>query len=329
MLIKYLLPKILAKDSTVSKKVPPHLEHLCLPFTPSMINYESGEWGDILSQEISFAGQVYIERYYSPVINIEVEMYAEQAVIVLQGMILGTIKLQHEDGTLILLSKRRSLHYLPAGKKLTLMLVAGKKYRTISIIPRLKMIGQLQPDYPILQQFLDAVENNDTRIITLASAPLKTEDRNGLIRPGKGLLSQKAQLLFYSNRVTEFLTDYLEDTGDDAMHPDRLDYQINRLIKRLELHPEEPINVKLIAAELNTSQRNLEYSFKELRQCSLMSFVMKLRVENAKKLLVTTNKAIGEIAILVGYEDQSYFVKLFKKATGCSPTMFRLTQHDE
>ncbi|WP_282637399.1 helix-turn-helix domain-containing protein [Sphingobacterium thalpophilum] len=48
----------------------------------------------------------------------------------------------------------------------------------------------------------------------------------------------------------------------------------------------------------------------------------------AKRLLVNTDLTIKEIAVQLGYEDQSYFVRFFKIQTGKSPVEFRKTIND-
>ena len=47
------------------------------------------------------------------------------------------------------------------------------------------------------------------------------------------------------------------------------------------------------------------------------------RIEESKRLLTTSNYSIVDIAIAVGFEDQSYFSKVFKKYTGITPKQFR------
>jgi AraC-like DNA-binding protein len=53
------------------------------------------------------------------------------------------------------------------------------------------------------------------------------------------------------------------------------------------------------------------------------SYLNRLRVERATTLLTETGKALGEIASLCGFEDQSWFSKIFKAYTGISPGKFR------
>ena len=54
-----------------------------------------------------------------------------------------------------------------------------------------------------------------------------------------------------------------------------------------------------------------------------IEYVNTLKVEKACELLVTTNLSIIDIAMSVGFDDQSYFTKLFKKDTSMTPKQYR------
>lgn len=51
--------------------------------------------------------------------------------------------------------------------------------------------------------------------------------------------------------------------------------------------------------------------------------LLDVRIQKAQELLRTTNESIESIAEKVGYHDYFYFVKVFKKAAGISPSVFR------
>jgi AraC family transcriptional regulator of arabinose operon len=55
-------------------------------------------------------------------------------------------------------------------------------------------------------------------------------------------------------------------------------------------------------------------------------FIQKIRVETACQLLKTTNMRINEVAEFVGYNDQLYFSRVFKKITGVSPKLYKKTK---
>ena len=63
--------------------------------------------------------------------------------------------------------------------------------------------------------------------------------------------------------------------------------------------------------------------FKNSTGLSFKEYLNKVRIEESKILLLNTDFSIIDIAIAVGFEDQSYFSKVFKKYTGTTPKQFR------
>jgi AraC-like DNA-binding protein len=63
--------------------------------------------------------------------------------------------------------------------------------------------------------------------------------------------------------------------------------------------------------------------FKRTVGLSPMRYLHMLRVEQAKRLLATTEKSITEIAYEVGYGSIHYFCRYFKRSTGISPSAYR------
>lgn len=63
--------------------------------------------------------------------------------------------------------------------------------------------------------------------------------------------------------------------------------------------------------------------FKQTCGSSFKEYLNMVRVEESKRLLANTDYSIIDIAIATGFEDQSYFSKVFKKYTGLTPKQFR------
>ncbi|OCP20918.1 MULTISPECIES: helix-turn-helix domain-containing protein [unclassified Ensifer] len=66
-----------------------------------------------------------------------------------------------------------------------------------------------------------------------------------------------------------------------------------------------------------------------LRQYSGTSFnalIRQMRIEDARERLVLTDETISQIAYAVGYNDEKYFLRAFRKSVGMTPTAYRLKQ---
>ncbi|MFB9278159.1 response regulator [Cohnella cellulosilytica] len=75
-----------------------------------------------------------------------------------------------------------------------------------------------------------------------------------------------------------------------------------------------------IAHKNHVSPNYLSYLFKKYMGCNLWEYVIKLRMEESKRLILTTDLRRYEIADRVGYESPEHFSKIFKKYFGCSPS---------
>jgi|GEM_PF-2119113 len=78
-----------------------------------------------------------------------------------------------------------------------------------------------------------------------------------------------------------------------------------------------------VAAQVYLSPTYLSKVFKTEVGVPFVRYLNEVRVEQSKYLLLFTDKSISEIYSLTGFEDQSYFTKVFKSIAGCSPGKFR------
>lgn len=85
------------------------------------------------------------------------------------------------------------------------------------------------------------------------------------------------------------------------------------------------ITLSDVASEAHLNPAYFSSIFKQSTGISFKEYLNLVRVEEAKRLLTTTEFSIIDIAIGIGFEDQSYFSKVFKKYTGLTPKQFRYT----
>jgi AraC-like DNA-binding protein len=59
------------------------------------------------------------------------------------------------------------------------------------------------------------------------------------------------------------------------------------------------------------------------RSLALIEYLQNLRIEEAKRLLESSDQAVDEISVTIGYEDASFFRRLFKRRSGVAPAQYR------
>jgi AraC-like DNA-binding protein len=86
---------------------------------------------------------------------------------------------------------------------------------------------------------------------------------------------------------------------------------------------ERDISIADIAKYVFLSSSYFARAFKEELGISPISYLLKIRVESAKDLLVNSSQKISDIALTVGFSNQQRFNEIFKKHTGQTPLQYR------
>ena len=105
----------------------------------------------------------------------------------------------------------------------------------------------------------------------------------------------------------------------------RLGYpsEIQTAVSYIESHYSCPLKVEDIANHVHLSPYYFSRLFRKTTGCTVMEYIMKHRVQEAKRLLADPSHEIGTVAELVGFCNHSYFVKLFARHVGVSPSRYR------
>ncbi|WP_230202502.1 response regulator transcription factor [Paenibacillus ihumii] len=103
-----------------------------------------------------------------------------------------------------------------------------------------------------------------------------------------------------------------------------LDGQLVRNIKRyIDQNFHKEITLQHIADRFFISRENISRKFKQITNENLTDYLTRLRIDKAKTLLADSGMRLTQIADLVGYQDEKYFSRVFKKITGQTPREFR------
>lgn len=98
---------------------------------------------------------------------------------------------------------------------------------------------------------------------------------------------------------------------------------ITRAKEFIQQHQTEDISLGQVAGAVNTSTFYFCKMFKKFTGINFTDYVSRVRIENAKNLLLNPNLRVSEIAYEVGFQSLTHFNRVFKKILGQSPTEYR------
>lgn len=97
-------------------------------------------------------------------------------------------------------------------------------------------------------------------------------------------------------------------------------FKTNAYIKE---HLTEKISLDQVAEQVHFSKSYFCRIIKDELECTFTEYVNRIRVEQSKTFLRNTGMSIAEVASAVGFDDQSYYTRIFKKQTGLTPGKYR------
>lgn len=99
---------------------------------------------------------------------------------------------------------------------------------------------------------------------------------------------------------------------------------VEQVANYLELNYTQDISLEELATKFHFTSSYLSKMFKKKYNGTPLKYMIKLRIEEAKRLIRENPQSeVGRIATIVGYPDQHYFSRIFKNATGMSPSEYR------
>lgn len=114
-----------------------------------------------------------------------------------------------------------------------------------------------------------------------------------------------------------------------ANSKNKVDKLIDELIAIINTEYKENITLSYLSKKVFLSANYIRLVFKEKTGVSILDYLLKVRIEKAKKLLAETDLNIGDISSMVGYPNSSYFCTVFKSKTGISPSEYRRMKKTE
>ncbi|MCR4942768.1 MAG: AraC family transcriptional regulator [Campylobacter sp.] len=95
--------------------------------------------------------------------------------------------------------------------------------------------------------------------------------------------------------------------------------KILHIIEKIKTEFNQKLNIKQLASDFDISESSLYQNFKVITQLSPIAFQKKIRLQEAKNRLESTNLAVSQVAFDVGYESASQFSREYLRMFGISP----------
>lgn len=99
--------------------------------------------------------------------------------------------------------------------------------------------------------------------------------------------------------------------------------EVAKAVQHIQNHHMEPLTLQDLADVAGITVNKLERQIKKIFGIATYQLLLKVRIEQAARLLKTTRDSTAQIALLCGFYDQSAFSKQFKTALGMTPSQYR------
>jgi AraC-like DNA-binding protein len=139
-----------------------------------------------------------------------------------------------------------------------------------------------------------------------------------VVLPDRQWLASRLLLL---RGVARLLSDQMRLEGDYLPGDRRL-----KITQYLQAHIDRPIRLNDLARHISLSPSRTRHAIREIFSLSFLELVRSIKLQMGAHLLRMTDLPVGEIAARVGYQDQSYFARLFARRLAVTPRAFRREQ---
>ncbi|MCR8630123.1 AraC family transcriptional regulator [Paenibacillus radicis (ex Xue et al. 2023)] len=221
----------------------------------------------------------------------------------------------HIDG---IESRMQRFHVLHVGKGLSLDIAAVEQLQYFMVLYKATL------PLPSRYELVNLMERENPFQLCYSLAPKfpiswlqKLEHMYQIWQAPSQLDKLKVKTLFY--HLLYELVEQLHEQGGDVIRPDL----VSQAVYYMEEHYQETLTLEVLADTLECTSRQLLRLFKNQMDTSPIVYLIQLRVNKAKALLVYTDKTLKEISESVGYADSYYFSRIFKKQEGVSPKRFK------
>lgn len=216
--------------------------------------------------------------------------------------------------------------------------IKGEISVTIDGISKALAPGEISITFPyVTHSYEDAVDAEaiiilfDTDVLTAFKESLeKHKPKLPFTNKLKSIMPVLEKVIFYNNSNNEIAASYLTAAIGELITTLEL-YEIDnsaldisqKILVYCSEHYNENISIKSVSKDLYLSPSYVSKIFTNKLNYHFREYINALRIQEAKKLLATTDMKIVSIMLECGFENQSSFNRIFNDIVGVSPSEYR------
>ncbi|GIP21965.1 response regulator [Paenibacillus sp. J22TS3] len=127
-------------------------------------------------------------------------------------------------------------------------------------------------------------------------------------------------LAYWRDQITHTLLEISSEFSNTKKQDNQLVEDIKQYIYA---NYDKEITLQHIADRFFISRENVSRKFKQVSNENLSDYLANLRIDKAKQLLRSSGMRLSQISAMVGFQDEKYFSRVFKKVTGMTPREYR------
>ena len=223
------------------------------------------------------------------------------------------------------LRKDQYISYLTKETNCNVLFNKNEDFRVIDFFYSPTLLKELVPFFPELQQLLE----DSTQTILNGkggwSIPSMKEITNQILECP---YDEKTRQFYYDLKVRELLYQILEisfkrNTKSYFFTP----FEISRIHEARSILEQcidkKPPSIKWLSRQVALNEFKLKTGFRKYFNSGIFEWLMKEKMQQAKQLILNTNKPIKEIASLIGYPRTTNFITAFRREFGVTPGSLR------
>ena len=114
-----------------------------------------------------------------------------------------------------------------------------------------------------------------------------------------------------------------KENKQESMRSSHRISRVKTVLEYIEKHYQSPITLAELAEVAGMNPQYFCRAFKEVTMQSPMDYVIYYRLEHAARLLSATDMSVMDVALECGFNDCSYFIRVFKKQKNVTPNQYR------